>query len=84
MGRVLSFKVARGFVIFSPYGYSSRGTYRAFGIIQLWDIINGEEIPGPWQHAGDTNALTFSPDNHILVASLDRGGVFAWHVNTGC
>ena len=64
-------------------GYRDKGSYRTRGSIQLWSIINREEIPGPWQDAGDTNALTFSPDNHILVASLGMEGILAWHVNTG-
>ena len=76
------FQGSKGFRYLSTYGYRDRGTYKTLGSIQLWDIINGKEIPGPW-HAGDANALTFSPDNHILVASFGHGGVFAWHVNTG-
>ena len=63
--------------------YGGRGSYRTFVGIQLWNITNGEEIPGPWQHAENTNALTFSPDNNILIASFGREGIFAWHVNTG-
>lgn len=77
------FQGSKGFRYLSPYRHRDRGTYRALGSIQLWDILNGEEIPGPWQNAGDTNALTFSPDNHILVASFGGEGVFAWHVSTG-
>ena len=77
------FQGRKGFLYLSPYGHGARGTYRTLGSIQLWDIINGKEILGPWQDAGDTNTLAFSPDNHILVASFGREGVFAWHVSTG-
>ena len=77
------FQGSKGFRYLSPYVHRDRGSYQTLGSIQLWDIINGEEIPGPWQHAGHTNALTFSPDNHILVASFSHEGVFAWHVSTG-
>ena len=63
--------------------HRDRGSYNTDGSIQLWDIINEKEIPGPWQDAGSTDTLTISPDNHILVASFGRDGVFAWHVNTG-
>ena len=75
------FQGSKGFRYWS--GYRDRGTYTTGGSIQLWDIINEEEIPGPWQDAGGTNALTFSPDNHILVASFGRGDILGWHVKTG-
>ena len=74
---------SNGFRYMSPYMYRDRGSYRTLSNIQLWDIINSEEVPGPWQDVGGTNAITFSPDNHILVASLDSDIVLAWHVNTG-
>ena len=52
--------------------------------IQLWDITTGEQIPGPWQDIeGDTNALTFSPDNKILAASIPRQDIRAWNITTG-
>ena len=64
-------------------GYRDRGSYGSGGSIHLWDIFNEKEIPGPWQHAGSTRGFTFSPDNHLLVASFGRGGILGWHVNTG-
>lgn len=52
--------------------------------IQLWDITTGEQIPGPWQDIeGDTNALTFSPDNKTLAASIPRQDIRAWDITTG-
>ncbi len=77
------FQGMKGFRYLSPYGHRDKGSYSTRDSIQLWDITNGAEIPGPWQHAGYTDALTFSPDNNILVASFGREGVFAWHMNTG-
>ena len=82
-GTRFAFEGNKGFRYFSPNGYRDKGSYSALGSIQLWDIINGKEILGPWQDAGGTNALTFSPDNHILVASFGREGTIAWHVSTG-
>ena len=73
----------KGFRYLSPYGHRDKGSYNSRGSIQLWNITNGVEIPGPWQRFGSLNALTFSPDNHILVASFGHEGVLAWHVNTG-
>ncbi len=64
-------------------GYSGRGSYNLRGNIQLWDILNEKELPGPWQDVGHKVALTISPDNHILVAGYGRDGILAWHVNTG-
>ena len=72
-----------GFHYQSPNGNRINSSYRIHSSIQLWDIIGEKEVPGPWQNAGHTEALTFSPDNHILVACIRRKGVFAWHVNTG-
>lgn len=82
-GTRFAFQGSKGFRYFSPHHYRDRGTYNTLGSIQLWDIINGKEILGPWQDAGYTKAFTFSPDNNILVADIGREGVFAWHVNTG-
>ncbi|MDE0681420.1 MAG: WD40 repeat domain-containing protein [Candidatus Poribacteria bacterium] len=63
-------------------GYRMRGPGR--GNIELWDITTGEQIPGPWRDIeGDANAFTFSSDNNILVASIPRQKIRAWHINTG-
>ena len=73
-----------GTIVFDSLGsgYRMRGPGR--GNIELWDIITGEQIPGPWQDIeGAANALTFSSDNNILVASMPRQNIRAWHINTG-
>ncbi|MDE0396603.1 MAG: WD40 repeat domain-containing protein [Candidatus Poribacteria bacterium] len=68
---------------------SLRSGYRAggpgHGNIQLWDIITGEQIPGPWQDIeDDANALAFSPDNKILAANIPRqNNIRAWDITTG-
>ena len=71
-----------GFHIQSPIRNRTDYYNRSRSSIQLWDIGSEKEVPGPWQNAGSTNALTFSPDNHNLVACIDKG-VFAWNMNTG-
>ena len=77
-----------GTIVFNPLrsGYHARGPGR--GNIELWDIITGEQILGPWQDTkGDANALAFafafSPDNKILAAGIPRQGIRAWDINTG-
>lgn len=73
-----------GTIVFDSLGsgYRMRGPGR--GNIELWDITTGEQIPGPWQDIeGDANALTFSSDNNILVASMPRQNIRAWHIDTG-
>lgn len=73
-----------GTIVFDSLGsgYRMRGPGR--GNIELWDITTGEQIPGPWQDIeGDANALTFSSDNNILIASIPRQNIRAWHINTG-
>ena len=77
-----------GTIVFNSLGsgYHARGPGR--GNIELWDIITGEQIPGPWQDTkGDANALAFafafSPDNKILAAGIPRQGIHAWDINTG-
>lgn len=73
-----------GTIVFDSLGsgYRMRGPGR--GNIELWDITTGEQIPGPWLDIeGGANALTFSSDNNILVASIPRQNIRAWHINTG-
>ena len=76
-------QASEGLTLFSPYKNRFRGSYTNFGNVQLWNIISGEEISGPWQQVGNANAIKFSPDNNILVTNIGREGILAWHVNTG-
>ena len=82
-GTRFAFQGMEGFRYLSPYGHRDKGSYSSRDSIQLWDITNGAEITGHWQHFGRPKAFTFSPDNNMLIASFGREGVFAWHVNTG-
>ena len=73
-----------GTIAFSSFGSGYYASGPDLGSIQLWDINTGEQIPGPWQDAGDNaNALAFSPDNKILVAGFGRQGIRSWDLNTG-
>ena len=72
-----------GAIAFDPLGFGGAASGPGPGNIQLWDITTGEQIPGPWQDAGDNaNALAFSPNKKILVAGLGRQGIRAWDLNT--
>lgn len=72
-----------GAIAFDPLGFGGAASGPGPGSIQLWDITTGEQIPGPWQDAGDnTNALAFSPDKKMFVASFGRQGIRAWDINT--
>lgn len=72
----------KGFMAFRPHDLG-KGAFQGSTPLQLWKIATGEEISGPWQHTGYTNALTFSPDNNILVARTRSGSVIGWHRDTG-
>ena len=72
-----------GAIAFDSFGFGSQASGPGLGNIQLWDITTGEQIPGPWQDAGDNaNALAFSPNNGILVANFGRQGIRSWDLNT--
>ena len=72
-----------GAIAFNSFGFGGQASGPGPGNIQLWDITTGEQIPGPWQDAGDNaNALAFSPDNAILVANFGRQGILSWDLNT--
>ncbi len=76
----------RGFLIaFNPAGFGSRGGGISGGgtRFQLWKIATGDEIPGPWQTAGNNaSSILFSPDNNVMAISV-HGEIRAWHINTG-
>ena len=72
-----------GAIAFDPLGFGGAARGPGRGNIELWNITTGEQIPGPWQDAGDNaNALAFSPDKKILVAGFGRQGIRAWDLNT--
>ena len=79
----LAIRGGSGAIAFDSFSFGSYARGPGPGNIQLWDITTGEQIPGPWQDAGNSaNALTFSPDNGILVAGFGRQGIRAWDLNT--
>ena len=72
-----------GAIAFDPLGFGGAARGPGLGSIELWDITTGEQIPGPWQDAGDNaNALAFSLEKKILVAGFGRQGIRAWDLNT--
>ena len=72
-----------GAIAFNPLGFGYHASGPGHGNIQLWDINIGEQIPGPWQDTGNNaNALAFSLDKKILVASLGHQGIRSWDLNT--
>ena len=74
----------RGTIAFDPYGWGSRGGHFQQGFkVQLWKIVTGEELLGPWQEGTDSrDPFVFSPDNKILATRGPRD-VRAWDLNTG-
>ena len=72
-----------GAIAFDPLGFGGAASGPGPGNIQLWNIATGEQIPGPWEDAGDNaKALAFSPDKKILVADFGRQGIRSWDLNT--
>ena len=72
-----------GAIAFNSFGSGYYASGPEPGNIQLWDITTGEQIPGPWQDAGNNaNALAFSLDKKRLVAGFGRQGIRAWDLNT--
>ena len=68
-----------GTMAFDASGFGGYASGSDSGNIYLWDITTGEQIPGPWQDAGNNaNSLAFSPDSGILVANFGRQGIRAW------
>ncbi len=70
---------------FYPLGFGRRGGgSRRDGKFQVWNLSTGEELHGPWTDQNYyINAVTFSPDNKMLVVSDRSKGVFSWNIETG-
>ena len=50
--------------------------------LKVWNLTTAKELQGPWSNVQDTvNAVTFSPNSKILVASYRQKGMFLWHIN---
>ena len=73
-----------GTIAFDPYSWGSRGGHFQQGFkVQLWKIVGGEELLGPWQEGADPrDPFVFSPDNKVLATRGPRD-VRAWDLNTG-
>ncbi len=78
----LARKGSIGFIAFRTHDLG-KGTFRGSTPLQLWKVDTGEEILGRWQSTGYTNALTFSPDNNMFVATTRSASITGWHRNTG-
>ncbi|MDE0316602.1 MAG: WD40 repeat domain-containing protein [Candidatus Poribacteria bacterium] len=76
-------KGSKGFIAFRTHSGGHKATFRGSTPLQLWKVTTGKEISGPWQHTGNTNSLTFSPDNNMFVASIRGESIIGWHRNTG-
>ena len=73
----------KGLIAFNPDGFGYRASTWGGTRLQLWKIDTGDEIPGPWQTAGNNNSsILFSPDNNVMAVCVRRE-IRAWHINTG-
>lgn len=52
--------------------------------LKIWNLTTAKELQGPWSSVQDiVNAVTFSPNNKILVLSYRQAsGVSLWHIGT--
>ena len=68
-----------GFVFFNPYHAGTGSHFFGNDNIQLWDLVTGKEIFGPFQDVSGPFAL--SPNSILAVSSLVD--IQGWHVDTG-
>ena len=73
-----------GTIVFDPYGWGSRGGHFQQGFkVQLWKIVSGEELQGPWQDGADPrDPFIFSPANKLL-ATRGPQDIRGCDMNTG-
>ncbi|RKU30871.1 hypothetical protein C6497_04130 [Candidatus Poribacteria bacterium] len=69
---------------FYPLGFGRRGGGSRRGTkFQVWNLSTGEELHGPWTDQNYyVNAVTFSPDNKMLVISDRSKGILSWNIET--
>ena len=72
-----------GFIVFKTLSGGHRSRFQGGFPLKLWQLPTGEEISGPWQHAKEMKAFTFSPDNNMFVTSIRGESIIGWHRNTG-
>ena len=70
---------------FYPLGFGRRGGGSGREAkFQVWNLSTGEELHGPWTDQDYyINAVTFSPDNKMLVVSDRSKGILSWNIETG-
>lgn len=72
-----------GLIAFDPYSIGSRYSFQGGSSTQLWEIVTGEEIPGPWQYkTGAIGSFAFSPDGKIFAGRGHRD-ILVWDLNSG-
>ena len=72
-----------GLIAFNSDGFGWRGSFQGDSGTQLWEIVTGEEIQGPWQYkTGATGSFAFSPDGKIFAGRGQRD-ILVWDLNSG-
>ena len=68
-----------GFVFFNPYHAGTGSFFFGNDNIQLWDVVTGNEIFGPFQDVSGPFALS----SHSILAVSNLEAIQGWHVDTG-
>ena len=72
-----------GLIAFDSHGIGYRSNFQGGSSTQLWEIVTGEEIQGPWQYkTGAIGSFAFSPDGKIFAVRGDRD-ILVWDLNSG-
>ena len=72
-----------GLIAFDSYGTGYRYRFQGGSSTQLWEIVTGEEIQGPWQYkTGAMGSFAFSPDGKIFAGRGHRD-ILVWDLNSG-
>ena len=68
-----------GFVFFNPYHAGTGSFFFGNDNIQLWNLVTGNEIFGPFQDVSGPFALS----SHGILAVSNLAAIQGWHVDTG-
>ena len=68
-------------VAFSPDG--QRLASASYQMVEVWDVLTGQEIRTLKGHTGAVSSVAFSPDGHRLASASADGTVKVWDANTG-
>lgn len=67
--------------------FSSDGHYvlsrNVEGILQLWDVTEGNNVITYTKTESDIKSVTFSPDGQFILVGLDNGTIHLWNVTNG-